>query len=161
MASFEVKGPYPVKLVDGKNGTKFISDDQRELSNNCTSFRRRGCYIFARGNVPIYVGKTDAQTIIKKAFDPANKKKIDRWLVQQKKKTLVIFTVTQIGKGKTSAKAIDEIESEFIAFARSRNKELVNKKKMAEPKWSIAGLVRAQQGKPSKPARALRSALGM
>jgi hypothetical protein len=165
MTTFEVRGPYLVELEWGKNGTRFVSNNQPDLKEKCVSFKRRGCYIFARksgrGEMPIYVGKTDRQTVIKKAFDPLNIKKIDKWLVQQRQKKLVIYTITQFGRGKTSASGIEQMETELIAFARARNKHLINKKKMAEPKWSIAGLIRARQGKPSAPAASIRKVLGM
>jgi hypothetical protein len=64
-------------------------------------------------------------------------------------------------KGKTNSKHIDKLETFLIQQGKFVNPYLQNKKKVQVEGWSIGGVLRAQQGKPSASAKALKTLLAI
>lgn len=118
--------------------------------------QERGCYVFAfkaaKGYKPVYVGKA-TKTFKQEVFTPHKLNKFNLGLAGQKKGTPILFFVC-LGKavGPVNKVAIDEAESYLIQAGLAANTALLNNKKTKVAKWSINGVVRAGQGKPSQAA---------
>jgi hypothetical protein len=158
-------GPFTIPTEKVKRG-KIIRHDVDKLfwrqKKELASLKSYcGCYIFAiragLGYVPWYVGKT-ARSFFHEIFNGENKFQYDQVLAKQGKGNPVIFFVSHPTdkKGPLNKKLIDNIESELIKQALSKNPELLNQHKTKPLKWRIDGFVRSGQGQPTREARELK-----
>jgi hypothetical protein len=158
VAEFEVLGPFEVPCEDNP-AYRFISaesgaelwEDHPEICD------RNGCYVFgvhnARGTTPIYVGQA-TRSYKKEVFQSHKLVKYAKCLSHYQKGTPVLFFVSEIPhRGRSNAKAIDELESYLIQAALAVNAELLNEKKTAIEPWLIRGVLRSPPGARSKAAQ--------
>ncbi|MBZ0226633.1 MAG: hypothetical protein K8F51_11785 [Comamonas sp.] len=87
--------------------------------------------------------------------------KCNQILADYTKGSLVLFLFESPQGKKAPTYQIDLLENFLIQSALSVNDELLNIKKTKQESWSIRGLVRSSAGKPSKPAKAAASMLGL
>lgn len=126
----------------------------------------RGVYIFAMrsrgGTLPTYVGKATV-TFGQETFTPHKlAAHFNVTLVDYRKGTpLLYFLLLPQRIGAPNLRAIDELETSMIAEAIRVNPHGVTNsdKRPPAPLWSITGVVRASQGKPSASAQAFRTAM--
>ena len=125
----------------------------------------RGCYVFAiragRGFTPIYVGKA-TKSFKQECLNSANKHKFADGLADYKKGTPVLYFVRHPPqKGKSNSKQIGEIENFLIQNASIRNLDLQNVRGREAPKWSIRGVIRGGQRKPTRAESEFRKLMGI
>jgi len=167
MAEFEVNGPINIPVIKQKSGGIIIDEDLLDdLSSNHPTLNLTGCYVFSRksskGSTPIYVGKTEKQNIRKEAFNNSNLKSVCRWVNDQSHKKLELWTVTQVkSRGARHSKAIDEIETTLIHWAKQANPKLLNKHKTKDANWSIKGVERSGRGRRPEAVKAFRKLMGL
>lgn len=161
--TFTVHGPYQVP---------FISGAAAKIVNKATAkqfwewwpqrAKDRGCYIFAMGNkglTPGYVGQA-TKSFKQEAFTADKLHKYQQFLADFKVGQPVMFFVTAPRKaGKPNAKHITQLEDFLIQAALSANPKLLNIKGTKQEAWSIAGVLRAGQGKTSTAAKKLKHSL--
>lgn len=164
MATFVVNGPYDVSVTKVKVGRRIAKNDGRGFWNAHGSIKSEcGCYIFAfrsgRGYTPVYVGKA-TKSFGQEVFTPHKYEKYNSGLGDRKRGTPVFFFVSLIRtKGAVNKSAIDEVESYLIQASLAENPKLLNVQKARIASWSINGIIRSRQGKPSKAATELRSCI--
>lgn len=163
MRDYSVYGPFKIPFKRPNGGGRLSEkDDIRKFfsSNKVQSLSdKNGVYIFAIQNqsmTPGYVGKT-GRTFAKEC--EANHKilKYNKVLSDYKKGNPVMFFIAPFGtKKKARAGDVKHIESFFIELGYGVNESLVNERGLKKPKWSIPGVLRSGQGKPSSSAKAFR-----
>ena len=165
--SFEVHGPFSIPTEQVGVGWKvrtgcpdFWKDPSaRKLAG------RRGCYVFgmraAKGIRLSYVGRTTRQTFDKECFTiHKTGEHYNPALNAVEKGTPVLFLIAAPKtKGKPNGRRIADLEDFLIQTATGNGTELTNIRGIDAKSWGIAGVVRSGQGKPSKPAAALKKAL--
>ena len=161
MATFSVQGPFGVSVTKSIAGRGIAKDnvDQFWISHESIK-NERGCYIFAfkagKGYKPVYVGKA-TKSFGQEVFATHKLGKYHEGLRDQKKGTPVFFFVSLIKtRGVPSESAINEAESYLIRASLAANPDLLNVQKTKIELWSINGIVRSRQGKPSVAATELR-----
>lgn len=160
-ATFSVQGPFTVSTTKLKVGRQVSAADGVEFwKHHAAIAPLRGCYLFAfkaaKGYKPIYAGKA-TKSFAKEVFTPHKLNKFNTGLGNQLKGTPVLFFIClNHSKGAVNKKAIDEAESYLIQAGLAANQELLNDKKTKVASWSINGVVRSRQGKPSAAAKELR-----
>jgi hypothetical protein len=162
MADFTVEGPFKVPFYQGKASRVIRAEDGRAFFRKHPAFaRRRGVYVFAvrsgGGITPAYVGSATGG-FASECFQPHKIGKCNEALADYARGTLVLFFVSAAEKGKAPGKQIKLVEDFLIQAGISVNPDLLNVKGTQQARWRITGVIRAKQGKPSKAARALRSA---
>lgn len=161
---FIVKGPYEVGVHKGKASRTLTEENVKEFWNRHPELARlRGCYVFAiragRGGTPGYVGKA-TRTFKQEVFQPHKLAKYQRFLADYVKGTPVLFFIeAPRRKGKANSNHIQEAERFLIQVALAANPDLLNIKGTKEEQWSISGVLRPGQGKPSAAAKALKRTL--
>ena len=128
--------------------------------NHSVMAKECGCYVFAfkaaKGYKPVYVGKA-TKTFKQEVFTPHKLNKFNAGLGNQKRGTPVLFFVClSRTNGVVNKSAIDEAESYLIQAGLAANPGLLNDKKTKVATWSINGVVRSRQGKPSAAASEFR-----
>jgi len=166
MLSFTVDGPFEVPFYQG-NAAKAISSEEARgfWELNPKYEKRRGCYIFAiragGGITPIYVGKA-TRGFKSEVFTADKLAKYQRGLADYLKGSPVLFFLLHpAAKGKPNKALIGELEDFLIQTAISRNSELINVQGTKKAEFNITGVLRSGVGKPSNPARSLKSCLGL
>jgi hypothetical protein len=164
MAEFNVGGPFDVPLGQGTHH-KYIDEKVAKdfWKENEVIAKLRGCYVLAmrasKGYKPFYVGKA-TKNFDQEVFADHKLKKISRQLADTKKGTLVLFLVSlKLTKGAVNKVAIDQAETYLIQTALAANDGLLNDRKTKEESWSINGVFKSRQGKPTKSAQELKRAL--
>lgn len=167
MSNFVVTDPFEVPIQELPRG---VVIDEKELKKFWGGIKDRnspGCYVFAirssgRGFMPVYVGKSEEQSLERESFNGRNLKSLNLELASRKKGKLYIFLVVQVkGKGKWNKKEIGEIEELLIACAAEKNNELINSRLIPKPTYRIKGLVNAKPGESSNTTREFRQMIGL
>lgn len=163
MPAFKVFGPFEMPTTKKKASKSIEKDNIEEFKkNNADLLSNRGCYIFAfraaKGQKPIYVGKTNKSFAVE-IFGDHKLKKYMSALADQKSGTAVFyFVVPQASKGPPNKVAIDQVETYLIQCGLVANKNLLNDRKTKQESWSISGIVRST-GKPSNAACSMKKCL--
>lgn len=166
MATFTVKGPFDVPVKKEKAGRLVTTEQAAEFwKQNGAVQDDVGCYVFgfraAKGLKPMYVGKA-TKSFKQEVFTDHKQNKYNQALAGQAKGTAILFFVTlDKTAGSVNQKAIDEAETFLILSGLVANKKLLNDRKTAIESWSIKGVIRAGQGKPSQAAQDLKQCLGL
>lgn len=166
---FVVKGPFSLHF----NEKLMIEKDQINLffQGEAAGFENKhGVYIFALERklrcTPYYVGKTK-KSFKAEIFNAANRRRYESVIKDYngKPKMFLIVPTDEVDVSvekdskvsKCRAKIIVEIEGFFIQLSACVNPHLVNKQKTQGPKWSIKGVLNAEQGNPGKGALRFKS----
>ena len=164
-----IEGPFEVccesngraKRIDSNVGKEFWKEGSlRHLKS------KQGCYVFAtragKGFRPWYVGKA-SKGFEQETFTHHKLVHYNSVLFQGKKGTPVLFFVAPDGlKKKVPVSELTHMEKELIQFALIKNPELCNTHQTKNiPRWSIQGVVRAKQGKPTSAAKCFRLMMGI
>lgn len=166
MATFTVKGPFEVPVKKEKAGRLVTTVQAAEFWEHHASVQDDvGCYVFgfraARGLKPMYVGKA-TKSFKQEIFTDHKRNKYNEALASQARGTAILFFVAlDRTAGPINKKAIDEAETFLIMSGLVANKNLLNDRKTAVESWSISGLIRAGQGKPSQAAQDLKQCLNL
>lgn len=166
MAEFAVAGPYKIPFDWRPGGRLLFPNAFWQQSEELEQLQwERGCYVFAmkagKGATPLYVGQA-TRSFKQECFSPANIRKCLDALATYAKRSPVIYLVRHPPqRGKTNSKQIGEIESFLIQNASIKNPDIQNVHGKEAPKWSIQGVVRGGQGKPSKAATQFRRLIGI
>jgi hypothetical protein len=161
---FTVHGPFETTTRDIGAGRR--PDDFWNETARAGLGRQTGCYVFAlagskRNFVPYYVGLTESR-FDREVFNPSNLRKYRRAIRESKKGRAALFLIVPASrKGKPSGKHFSEIEQFLIRAGAARNPEITNVKGQWRPKWTIQGVTGRSAGKPPRPARKLRKAMGL
>jgi hypothetical protein len=167
-ASFEIQGPFVIpldptinkKAIRPRCPELWLDPEAGKFAEAC------GCYVFAmragRGSRPIYVGKA-ARTFRQECFTPHKiASHYQKALLNAERAKPVIFLVVlKRRRGRVNEKAINDVEKFLIQNAMKKNPELSNIQGRKGHRWSIDGVIRSGQGKPSAKAKTFKSALGM
>lgn len=166
MTTFVIKGPFDVPVKTDKAGRLITTEQAIGFWKDHEVIQSEvGCYVFgfraAKGFKPMYVGKA-TKNFKQEVFTDHKRNKYNQALAAQAKGTAVLFFVAlEKTSGPVNKKAIDEAESFLIQSGLTANNKLLNDKKTAVEKWSIKGVLRAGQGKPSKAAQDFKQCLGL
>lgn len=158
MTRFMVKGPYEIEVQSNKGGKIITSDEAtRFWERNPTLAEEKGCYVFglraSKGMKPIYVGKATI-SFSKEVFTSHKLVKYITALSNSAKGTPVLFFLClPRAKGPVNKLHIDELESYLIQAGLKANSNLLNDKKTKIESWSIGGILRDGQGKPTRSAQ--------
>ena len=164
MVEFSVSGPFDVPIYRGKVGRIVRAEEGRKFFKTYPSMaKRRGCYVFAmragRGMTPTYVGKA-TKTFDQECFTADKLGKCNQTLVDYAKGTLVMFLITApMGKGRPAAKQIKLLEDFLIQVGVAANDKLLNIQGTKQEGWSITGLIRSSQGRPSHSVKKFQSTM--
>ena len=123
----------------------------------------RGCYVYtrkaAKGEVPFYIGMAKTQPFLKEVFTPHKLGKVKDEIAASLKGVIRLYLIELSGTSSKALDSIPEVERYLIGVALEANPKLRNLKTEQSKAWSIAGLIRSGQGKPSGKAVSLRGAL--
>lgn len=127
--------------------------------------KKQGCYIFAlqaaKGFRAWYIGKA-TKSMAQECLQYHKLAHYNQVLFNGKKGTPVLFFVVLGGtKKKVSAKVIDEMELYFIQTVLTKHPEIQNIQKTNVPNWTVKGVVRGGQGKPTRGAAKFRKMMGI
>lgn len=168
--NLEVIGPIDVPFQKQQTGSaKHIGKDEvarfwKDLAAHSIS-AKNGCYVFAlrasKGFQPWYVGK--ATKGMKQECLQAHKlTHYNHVLFKGRKGTPVLFFVVPGGNlKKVPKKVVDELETFLIQSALSKNPKLSNVQKTKLPVWTVKGVIRGGQGKPSATHKQFRTLMGI
>jgi hypothetical protein len=150
----------PVKHIDGGEKSAFL-----EKLNEHGLASKNGCYIFAlkagKGYSPWYVGKA-TKSMKQECMALASMRHYNAVLANGDKGTPVMFFVVPEGaKNKVGKNVCDDIETFLIQSAYKANPALRNIQKTKVPEWSIKGLVRSGQGRPTKTEESFKTMMGL
>ena len=99
MADWIVSGPFEVPVDTLPSGGHFIDEPRlSEFAEESKEFDKPGVYVFglrSRGTLPIYVGKTESQTLFREAFKNDKLQKINKYINEHPHGSLLIYLVTQ------------------------------------------------------------------
>ena len=163
---FDIAGPIEVKMMGGRRSRLVGSDSLSSFFEDHPEIAKaRGCYVFAvragRGITPIYVGKA-TKSFGQECFADHKLKHYNEGLLDYQKGSPVLFFVTEpISRGRTNAKAIDEIEKYLIVLAAAANENLRNNHKRSRERWGIRGLIRSGKGRTGEAHAKFRGMLNL
>ena len=167
MVSFSPRGPFEVPVYAGKNG-RIIGSAQGAAfwKEHAPLALARGVYIFGMrsggGTRPTYVGKATVNFEQEVFTHHKLSAHYNVTLVNYARGTpILFFLVAPAAAGKPNLSAIDQLETDMLAESIRVNPDGVTneRKRPPPPLWSIHGVVRSTQGKPSAGAIALRELL--
>ncbi len=126
---------------------------------------KQGCYVFAlrasRGYTPWYVGKA-TKTFKQEALGWYQLNHYNAVLFDGRKGTPVMFIIAPRGNKKAVPKATcGQIETFLIQTAYAENPEIRNRQQTKMPDWTIKGVVRPTQGKPTTTEQAFNTMMGI
>jgi hypothetical protein len=167
--ALEVFGP--VKITPPRDGLKKHITDETiaafwEEPVAMEMAGKQGCYIFAlhasKGFTPWYVGRA-TKTFKQEIFHSEKLKKYNKLLWDGKKGSPVMFFVALPGNlKKIPVGVINDMEKFLIQSAVLKNKNVLNTHNTKNlPEWSIKGVVRASQGKPSAKSLSFKTMMGL
>jgi hypothetical protein len=165
MKEFLTAGPFDIPHKKAAGGHCLYYKDFWDQTTDLKLIgEERGAYLFCihagKGFTPIYVGSA-TKSFRQECFNATNRNKYHEGLADYKKcRPVMFFIVHPKQKGKTNVKAIEEIETFLIQLASDKNPDGLNIKKTKGPRWSIKGVIRSRQGKPSESALQFRQAIG-
>lgn len=160
---FEVHGPFEVPLEDELRQI-VKRKDLHEFWEQVGIGDRVGVYVFcikSSSEMPTYVGKTTRRSFKDEAFGPHQRNHYHEALRTKIGKPCIYFIAHPNERGRTNAKAIDELETYLINEASRRNPNLTNLRKVKKYNWGICGVLRTGPGKPSTSATKFKGALGL
>jgi hypothetical protein len=163
--NFQPAGPFSLKVEKMRYGRTI---DDKALSafwktSKVTPFAQKvGCYIFAMGNKPYYVGKA-TKSFKQELFSSKNLATYRRVVAEAAGKARIYFVAHRKldgQKGARPTKVISQVEKLLIGMAHEANPDLENVQHLnKEDRFVIVGVYNSGRGKPSQSARLLRSAL--
>lgn len=162
-----VHGPFEVHCDCSGAARRVESKHKAEFWSNAAVARwskKQGCYVFAlraaKGFVPWYVGQA-SKGFEQETFTSDKRDKYNRALTRRRKGTPVLFFVAPPGaKNKVAARELNHMEKELIQFAIAKNPDICNVQNTKNaPRWTIKGVIRSPQGKPSNAEKAFRKML--
>ncbi len=127
---------------------------------------KQGCYIFAlqaaKGFTPWYVGKA-TKTFKQEVFHSEKLKKYNKLLWDGKKGSPVMVFVALPGNlKKIPVGVINDMEKFLIQSTVLKNENALNTHHTKNlPEWSIKGVLRSGQGKPSVQSRKFKTMMGL
>ena len=167
---FEISDPVDV-VFEGKGKYKFISRDCRRNFLSSISFsqyeRKQGVYIFAlrsgKGYMPWYVGKTNGKRgMVQECMTPDKSTKYNEALRRSLGTPVIFFVVRPGNKYIAPKQVVNDMEKQLTQDALAKNPYLINIQNTKNlPRWSINGVVRANQGRPSQLAKAFSKMMGI
>lgn len=166
MTKFSIKGPLSVPMYKGRAARTITNQNVKEFWAKHPEFtRRRGCYVFGvragKGITPAYVGMA-ARGFKSEVFAPHKLAKYQQFLADYVKGTpIVFFLVVPQQKGTTNVSHVKDLERFLIEVGVATNPDLLNKRGTKAAEWSIVGLLRSGQGKPSAAATKFRRMMGI
>jgi hypothetical protein len=165
MAEFLVDGPYAVPFEQRPGGRILLHKKFWKQGGFDELAAERGCCVFGiragKGMTPIYVGKA-TRSFKQECFNPANRHKFSNGMADYQKGTPVLYFVRHPSqRGKTNTKQIEEIENFLIQNVAVRNPDLQNLRGKQAPKWSIRGVLRSGQGKPTNAESDFKRLIGI
>jgi hypothetical protein len=165
MAEFIVDGPYHVPFEKRPGGRILLHKEFWKQDGLQEVRAERGCYVFAiragKGMTPIYVGKA-TRSFKQECLNPANRHKFSNGMADYQRGTPILYFVRHPAqRGQTNTKQIGEIENFLIQNAAVRNPDIQNLRGKRTPKWSIRGVIRSGQGKPSKTESGFKRLIGI
>jgi hypothetical protein len=171
--NFDVAGPFKLnRYGNNKIVTKqSVKDVKATIETSEPGLLEAcGCYVFAVGSTPFYVGQACKRSLIDEAMNASNLGKYNEILGTRKKGRPVLFLLpmkTPGGKFRKRSRgdgkigSLDFLERWLIAAALERNSKLKNNKETSFlKKIHVTGIFNATQGGSTKPSRALNKALG-
>jgi hypothetical protein len=112
-----------------------------------------------KGMTPTYVGKA-TKSFAQECFTADKLGKCNQTLADYARGTLVVFFITTPpGRGRPPVKQIKALEDFLIQVGVAANDELLNVKGTKQSDWSLAGIIRSNQGRPTAAASAFKSAM--
>ncbi|MEL6499728.1 MAG: hypothetical protein AAFZ67_11620 [Planctomycetota bacterium] len=128
--------------------------------------KKQGCYVFAiragKGFKPWYVGQA-SKGFEQETFTYHKREHYNSALFRGTRGTPVLFFVTPPdNKRKVAQKELTHMEKELIQYALAKNPDLCNVQHTRNvPQWSIRGVIRSGQGKPTTAAKQFRLMMKM
>jgi len=108
---------------------------------------------------PIYVGRA-TRTFAQECFTPDKRGKCNQALVDATRGTLILFLVAApTTRGRPAEKQISLLEDFLIQVGVAANETLLNVHGTKKADWSLTGLIRSKQGRPSAAASAFKAAM--
>ena len=172
---FDVSGPHKIS----RHGPKRLINEQ-SLKDLLAELRLEdsalemacGCYVFAiragKGITPYYVGQASKSTIVREAFNPANRERYNS-VLNGSSGTPIIFLLpmrTPTGKyrkkksGAAQISSVTFLERWLIAKALEKNENLLNSRETRFLRnLHVRGLFNAQKGEATAASRKLVSTL--
>ena len=157
MTDFQVHGPFEVPVHHGAAGRIVRAAEGTEFFGSHPALApRRGCYVFGiragGGITPVYVGKTHG-SFAEECFTPHKLGKYNEGLVEYARGTPVLFLLTPPERrGPPNQGHINELEAFLIQTGVAANEDLLNVQGTGGADWTITGVLRAGQGRPSDSA---------
>jgi len=165
-----IHGPFEIPHIQQSTGSaKHIDKEQAaeflKMLDTEGIAEKQGCYVFAlkasKGYMPWYIGKA-TKSMRQECIAAHQLTHYNGLLFKGYKGTPVMFFVAPDAKKKKVPKEVcDEIETYLIQFAYRKNPDIRNVQKTNVPEWSIDGVVRSKQGKPTAIASAFKTMLAM
>ena len=148
------------KHIDGAHVQAFWRNQSAQ-----TIAKKQGCYVFAlraaRGYCPWYIGKATC-SFEQEALSTHQLGHYNAVLFDGRKGTPVLFFVApQDNKRKVPRAICDKIETFLIQSALVENPDIRNRQKTKIPAWTIKGVLRPNQGKPTKLEQAFKKLMGI
>ena len=118
-------------------------------------------FALRRVNTPWYVGKA-TKTFKQEALGPYQLNHYNDVLFDGRKGKPVMFIIAPGDNKKTvPAASCGQIETFLIQTAYAKNPEIRNRQQTKMPDWTIKGVVRPTQGKPTKTEQAFKTMMGI
>ncbi|MBQ7188000.1 MAG: hypothetical protein IJR99_01145 [Kiritimatiellae bacterium] len=160
---FEVSKAFPIEVEENRC---INADCAAFFQGEAAKYRdKKGCYIFSlrtgNGILPYYVGMT-LRSFAEEAFSDQKISKHYRHIVAKNNGTpLMTFVALVPTRGRPPETVIRILESELIKMAYYRNSRLTNRKGIPKERWAIKGVIRNDQGAPTKEERAFKKLMGL
>lgn len=164
-----IDGPYDIDYESNGVAKRVRPSDGRDFWSytDVDHLRKKqGCFVFAiragKGFTPWYVGQA-SKGFEQETFTDHKRDRYNDALFRGRKGTPVLFFVTQPGnKRKVAQKELTHMEKELIQFALAKNPDLCNVQHTKNlPQWSIRGVIRPGQGKPTTAAKQFKMMMKM
>jgi hypothetical protein len=163
---FQIYGPLEVPFDRVRAGRVISTECVRQFWEAQTEYaQHRGCYVFGirngGGATPTYVGKA-TKSFRQEVFAPHKLNYYQQCLAGYLRGTPVLFFVsTERRPSRALSVHVGELESYLIQTAVLKNPDLFNVRGTSVTRWSIAGVLRYNVGRPSRSARDFQRALGI
>jgi hypothetical protein len=165
-----IHGPFEIPFRRQRNGNakQLLGQHVAVFWANPTAqaiAAKQGCYIFAlraaKGFCPWYVGKA-TRSFRQEALGPYQLNHYNDVLFDGRKGTPVMFFIGPEGNKRVVPPATcGKIETFLIQAAYAENPEICNRQHTKIPDWTIKGVIRPDQGAPTKLETAFRKMMGI
>lgn len=165
----QVEGPFEIDYEPNGSAKRVRSSDGVDFwtSEGVSHLRnKQGCYVFAiragKGFTPWYVGKA-SKGFERETFTSHKRDHYNAALFRGRRGTPVLFFVTPPdNKLKVPQKELTHMEKELIQYALAKNPQLCNvQHTRRQPQWSIRGVIRSGQGKPTEAAKRFKKMMSI